>query len=79
LLALNIFIHKEDFFQITDKREEIAREEKWINLRYSHRRVKRNVLDRKRARNGNVTGVINLASRANSDTMIRTVARRTAT
>lgn len=37
-------------------------------------------VDRKRARNGNVTGVINLASRANSDTMIRaTVVRRTAT
>lgn len=48
-----------------------AKEEKWINSCYSHRRVKRNVLDRKRARNGNVTGVINLTSRANSDTMIR--------
>jgi len=51
-----------------------------LNLHYGHCRIKRNVLDRRRARNGNVTSVINLMSRANSDTMIRaTAATRKAT
>lgn len=51
-----------------------------INLHYGHRCTKRNVLDHKRAQNGNVTSVINLMSRANSDTMIRaTTATRKAT
>lgn len=89
-----IFIRDEFLFRIKReikerKREQVTerkREEKenvsigaWHSMRYNHRRVRCNVLGRKRARNGKVTGVINLASRANSDTMIRATAARKAT